>query len=81
MSKIELLKDPCPLSVRKRADYMDSDDNNMQVSLFFCLDDIRLTMISKIVQISIGKRSGNKYLTDLAIFLNLIRLMSFLVFS
>lgn len=53
MSKIELIKDPCP--VWKRADYMDSDDINMQVSLFFSSDEIRLRMISKIVLLSMGK--------------------------
>ncbi|CAI9117068.1 OLC1v1018393C2 [Oldenlandia corymbosa var. corymbosa] len=32
LSKIELLKDPCPLSVRKGDDFMDSDDNIIQVT-------------------------------------------------
>lgn len=34
LSKLELLKDPCPLNIRKGEDLMDSDDtNNIQVSL------------------------------------------------
>ncbi|KAL3514858.1 hypothetical protein ACH5RR_027575 [Cinchona calisaya] len=37
LSKIELLKDPCPLNVRKGGDSLDSDDNGMQVMR--CLPD------------------------------------------
>lgn len=32
LSKIELLKDPCPLNARKGEEFMESDDMNGQVS-------------------------------------------------
>lgn len=31
LSKIELLRDPCPVNARKGEDYMESDDTNVQV--------------------------------------------------
>ncbi|KAL2472643.1 P-loop containing nucleoside triphosphate hydrolase superfamily protein [Forsythia ovata] len=41
LSKIDLLKDPCPLNARKGEDFMESDDTNIQVVHCFTPDPLK----------------------------------------
>ncbi|XP_022850646.1 pre-rRNA-processing protein TSR1 homolog [Olea europaea var. sylvestris] len=48
LSKIELLRDPCPVNARKGEDYMESDDTNVQV--MHCFTPVPLKQESLLVE-------------------------------